>query len=146
MAATTGTDTPITGINITPFVDVVLVLMIIFMATSSYISNPAIEVELPQAASGGETVETSLALVLDKQGKLYLDGEAISDDDLAQRCRVESQKNPKIQAIISADGASRHSQVVHVIDLVKLNGVLSFALNIDPFERSPSKHAIVAPL
>lgn len=131
MAAATGTDSAITGINVTPFVDVVLVLLIIFMATSSYISNPAIEVDLPQAASGGEAVGTSLALILDKHGKLYLNGEATTEAKLAEHCRAQSQTSPDIQAIISADGASRHSQVVRLIDLVKLNGVKSFALNID---------------
>lgn len=131
MAAATGNDGPITSINVTPFVDVVLVLLIIFMATSSYIANPAIEVDLPQAASGGDAVETTLALVLDKNGKLYLNGEPTTEPNLALHCRSASEKDANIQAIIAADGASRHSQVVRLIDLVKLNGVKSFALNID---------------
>jgi len=121
----------ITAINVTPFVDVVLVLLIIFMATSSYIVNPAIEVDLPAAASGGETVETTLALVLSREGKLYLNGKPATEDEIAKHCRDSSKSNPNIQAIIAADGESRHAQVVRLIDVVKLNGVKSFAINIE---------------
>jgi biopolymer transport protein ExbD len=132
-----GNDAPITAINVTPFVDVVLVLLVIFMATSSYIINPAIEVDLPEAASGGDTVETTLALVLSQQGQLYLDGEPASRAQIAERCRSESTANPNIQAIIAADGQSRHAQVVELIDLIKQNGVEHFALNIDPSDSPP---------
>ena len=130
---------PITGINVTPFVDIVLVLLIIFMATSSYIVNPAIEVDLPEAAAGGDTVETTLALVLTKDGRLYLNGRSTTDAEVAQHCRETSEKNPKIQAIIAADGASRHQEVIRLIDLVKQNGVHSFALNIDTPEPSAAQ-------
>jgi biopolymer transport protein ExbD len=122
---------PITGINVTPLVDVMLVLLIIFMATSSYITNPAIEVELPEAASGQETVETTIALILGKDGKLYLNGEEASEERVAAHCKKTSAENPDIQAIIAADGGTPHRRVVHLIDVVKLNGVKSFAINID---------------
>lgn len=131
MAATTGTEHQITAINVTPFVDVVLVLLIIFMATSSYIANPAIEVDLPEAASGGEAVETTLALVLTKGGELFLNGKRTTEEALAAACRRASSIHPEVQAIIAADGASRHSEVVRLIDVVQLNGVHSFALNIE---------------
>lgn len=121
---------PIVNINVTPFVDVVLVLLIIFMATSSYMVDPAIEVELPEAASGNEVVESTLALVLNEDGRLFLNGVESSADRIAAFCRYQSSKDPKLQAIIAADGRARHSQVVSLIDLVKLNGVHSFALNI----------------
>lgn len=121
---------PIVGINVTPFVDVVLVLLIIFMATSSYINDPAIEVELPEAASGGDVVDPTLALVLAADGKLYLNGDESNAEHIAAYCREHSAKTPNLQAIIAADGRARHAQVVSLIDLVKLNGVHSFALNI----------------
>lgn len=140
MAASTGPDSsgtdglgePLVAINITPFVDVALVLLIIFMATSSALVNAAIEVELPQAASGGEAVETTVALVLSREGKLFLNGEESDHARVAAHCREASAQNPKLQAIIAADGAARHREVVRLIDVVKLNGVSSFALNIDP--------------
>ncbi len=131
MAAATSSRQAITGINVTPLVDVMLVLLIIFMATSSYITNPAIEVELPEAASGQETVETTIALILTRDGTLYLNGELTDEQRVAEHCQRLSAQNPNIQAIIAADGATAHRQVVHLIDVVKLNGVKSFAINID---------------
>lgn len=130
MAHVTSNNEPFVGINVTPFVDVVLVLLIIFMATSSYMVDPAIEVELPEAASGTEAAETTLALVLTEDGRLFLNGIESSSERIAAYCRYQSSKSPELQAIIAADGRARHSQVVNLIDLVKLNGVRSFALNI----------------
>jgi len=132
MAVTaTHRNAPITAINVTPFVDVVLVLLVIFMATSSYIVNPAIEVDLPEAASGGETVETTLALVLTRDGKLHLNGEPVTPAQLAARCRAVSQRNPDAQAIIAADAKTSYAQVIALVDVVKLNGINGFALNIE---------------
>jgi biopolymer transport protein ExbD len=131
MAAATSSRQAITGINVTPLVDVMLVLLIIFMATASSISTPAIEVELPEAASGQQTVETTLALVLARDGQLTLNGNVSSEQQIADHCRKLLADNPDLQAIIAADGAVSHRQVVRLIDLVKVNGVTSFAINID---------------
>lgn len=127
-------DDGITGINVTPLVDIMLVLLIIFMVTSAYIVKPSIEVELPKAASGGESVETTLALLLTSDGKMFLNGEPTTEAALAARCRLEVEKNADIQAIIAADGKALHEQVVRLIDIIKSNGVLKFAINITPIE------------
>jgi biopolymer transport protein TolR len=65
----------ITDINVTPLVDIVLVLLIIFMVTATYIVNPTIKVDLPKAATGTDQTRTTLALTLDRTGALYLNGE-----------------------------------------------------------------------
>jgi biopolymer transport protein ExbD len=125
-------DEGITGINVTPLVDIMLVLLIIFMVTASYIVKPSIEVELPKAASGGDTLDTTLSLVLAKDGSLFLNGEATTREAIAARCKEVAAKDPKAQAIIAADNAALHGQVVSLIDLIRVNGVLKFAINIQP--------------
>jgi len=125
-------DDMITAINVTPLVDVVLVLLIILMVTASYIVKPSIEVDLPKAASGGDTLDTTLSLVLAKDGSLFLNGEATTEEAIAARCQEVSKKDPKAQAIIAADNAALHGQVVSLIDLIRMNGVLKFAINIKP--------------
>ncbi len=125
-------DDGITGINVTPLVDIMLVLLIIFMVTASYIVKPSIEVDLPKAASGGDTLDTTLSLVLAKDGSLFLNGEATTREAIAARCKEVSSKDPKAQAIIAADNAALHGQVVGLIDLIRVNGVLKFAINIQP--------------
>lgn len=125
-------DDGIVDINITPFVDVMLVLLVIFMVAATYIVKPSIEVELPKAASGGETLDKTLSIALSLDGTLFLNGEKITRAELASECAKLAKSNPKVQAMISADKRTSHGEVVKLIDLVRLNGVLSFAINIDP--------------
>ena len=122
----------IVGINVTPLVDITLVLLIIFMVTASYIVNPAIKVDLPKAASGTEQTKTTLALTISKDGVVYLNGERTNDSGIVQYIGGELPKNPDLQAIIAADKVVPHGDVIHVIDLVKRSGVHRFALNVDP--------------
>ncbi|MCA9561638.1 MAG: biopolymer transporter ExbD [Myxococcales bacterium] len=127
-------DEGVNAINITPFVDVVLVLLIVFMVASSYIVKESIEVDLPKAATGGETLDTTLSLVVDAQGALFLNGEPTTEAAIAERCRAASKADENAQAIIAADKATPHGKVVRLIDLIRQNGVLKFAINIDPEE------------
>ena len=121
----------ITDINVTPLVDITLVLLIIFMVTTSYIVNPTIKVDLPKAATGSEQVRTTLGLTLTKDGSFYLNGEATSDEKVTQFIKRELPKNPDLQAIIAADKLVTHGRVVHVMDLVKRAGIHRFAINVD---------------
>jgi biopolymer transport protein ExbD len=118
-------------INVTPFVDIVLVLLIILMVTSTEIVRATIQVDLPQAASGGETVESTLNIIITKDGEFFVDGIKATEDDIIYRVRTEKQNNPKLQAVIAADQGVTYNYVVRAIDLVKENGVTSFALNVD---------------
>jgi biopolymer transport protein ExbD len=122
----------IVDINVTPLVDITLVLLIIFMVTASYIVSPAIKVDLPKAASGTEQSKTTLALTIAKDGALYLNGDRSNDEIVVRYIKGELPKNPDLQAIIAADGAVAHRDVIHVIDLVKRTGVHRFAINVDP--------------
>ena len=122
----------IVGINVTPLVDITLVLLIIFMVTASYIVSPAIKVDLPKAASGSDQTKTTLAITISKDNQVYLNGERSSDGRIVDYIHGELPKNPDLQAIIAADKVVSHGDVIHVIDLVKRSGVHRFALNVDP--------------
>src|SRR5450432_984572 len=122
----------IVGINVTPLVDITLVLLIIFMVTASYIVSPAIKVDLPKAASGSEQTKTTLAITISKDNAVYLNGERTNDSGIVSYIQSELPKNPDLQAIIAADKVVAHGDVIHVIDLVKRSGVHRFALNVDP--------------
>jgi biopolymer transport protein ExbD len=121
----------IVDINVTPLVDITLVLLIIFMVTASLIVNPGIKVDLPKAASGTETSKSTLALTLNKEGVLFLNGEKSDDSGVVRFIGSELPKNPQLQAIIAADKAVPHGDVIHVIDLVKRSGVHKFAISTD---------------
>ncbi len=121
----------ITEINVTPLVDITLVLLIIFMVTTTYIVNPSIKVDLPKAVTGSDQAKTTLALTLTKEGQLYLNGDLSDETKVAAQIAAELPKNPDLQAIIAADKVVPHGAVVHVIDLVKRAGVRKFAINVD---------------
>jgi biopolymer transport protein ExbD len=126
-------DELITAINVTPLVDIVLVLLIVLMVTSSYLVNKSINVELPKAATG-ETSTPTMSISLDVDGKLYLDGTTINEKDLQDRERDAYRTDPEVKAIISADGRVKHSQVVTVIDILRRENVTKFAINTSPLE------------
>ncbi len=127
-------DEMISGINVTPLVDITLVLLIIFMVTATYIVREAIEVDLPRAAHAGEAVGTTLAVVLTRDGGIYVDGVKRSEADLARVTREAVAKDKEARAVISADRAALHGAVVRVIDVVKGEGVSRFAINIEKVE------------
>ncbi|MBN2526735.1 MAG: biopolymer transporter ExbD [Deltaproteobacteria bacterium] len=120
----------ISGINITPFVDVSLVLLIIFMVTATYIVAQSIPVDLPEAATG-EDVVTTLAVTITKDGNMYVDGVKSSDDKLASLIKKNQKDNDDVRVVIAADSKVVHGKVVHIIDLVRQLGVSKFAINID---------------
>lgn len=123
-------DDIIAGINVTPLVDIILVLLIIFMVTTSYIVRAQIEVDLPKAASGQNEVQTTAALQVTAEGTFKLNGEAKSLDEIGAWIKVEHAKNPELRAIIAADKRVEYEKVIELIDTVKVNGVEKFALNI----------------
>jgi biopolymer transport protein ExbD len=108
------------------------VLLIIFMVTASYIVNPAIKVDLPKAASGEDTGQQStLALGLDKQGRLFLNASPTTPEEVKKFIVATLPKTPDLQAVIGADKAVPHGEVVRLIDLVRAAGVKRFAITVE---------------
>jgi biopolymer transport protein TolR len=125
-------DEGINDINVTPLVDVMLVLLIIFMVASIYIVKEAIEVDLPKAASAGEVLDTTLAIVIDRAGRFYLNGRPAESSVIAQACAQAAEKDPNAQAIVAADQNVKHGDVIQLIDLIRNNGLTRFAINVKP--------------
>jgi len=126
-----GADEMISGINVTPLVDVVLVLLVVLMVTASYLASQAIPVDLPKGATGAATTSI-LSVSITRDGSLFLDGARV--DDAAFRARVQRvrESDREARAVIAADGSAQHRSVVHVIDLLRQEQVTRFALNVDP--------------
>jgi biopolymer transport protein TolR len=133
MAASTNNDDegPLAQINIIPFVDIVLVLLIIFMLTSVAIVRASMVVNLPKAATGGARVESTVNIVCKSDGGLMLNGAASTVEEITAHVKRESAANPKLQAVIAADKGIAYGKVVDLIDLVKRNGVSAFALDVE---------------
>jgi biopolymer transport protein TolR len=121
----------INEINVTPMVDIMLVLLIIFMVTATYIVKDSIEVELPRAANGGETVNKTFAVLVTKDDKRYLNGVLVTDAGIVAEVEKARAAGEDVQAVIGGDKAATHGAVTHVLDVLKGAGVTKFAIQID---------------
>jgi biopolymer transport protein TolR len=127
-------DAEITGINVTPLVDVMLVLLIVFMVTSTYIVQQSIQVQLPKADSGENTPKTkNFAFVIDKSGAIFLDGSPMKLEEIIAKIQVAkaAESNVQFQALIAADKDTPHGFVVGLIDAVRRQGITDLAINVE---------------
>jgi biopolymer transport protein ExbD len=122
----------ITDINVTPLVDIMLVLLIIFMLTAHLIARQVIEVQLPKAAQAAAVSPTTLAVTLTREGRMFLNGIPATPESLRAAIQSAVAKDAKTQVIVAGDKNVSHGRVVWVLDLVKSLGVTSFAIQIDP--------------
>jgi biopolymer transport protein ExbD len=126
-------DDLITDINVTPLVDVVLVLLIILMVTATAIVSKTIPMELPKAATGEQTPST-LAVSIDQSGQIFLDTIPMTPEELRQNVRTARDADEEIRAVIAADGRIAHAKVVQVIDILRQERITKFAINVRPEE------------
>lgn len=129
---------PIVGINVTPMVDIVLVLLIIFIVTAKIIVTPAVEMDLPEASTAGE-IQVVLSVIVPARGATLVDGEPVAgDDDLARRAAAVRKKNPQARAVIHADGDVPHRRVIATIDALQRGGLSRIAFATLPAETGPA--------
>jgi len=121
----------IVGINVTPMVDVVLVLLIIMMVSATYIVSQSLKVELPKTASSDETVSKTYVVTVTKEGNYYYNDKPITRDGLAKEFRAALAATKDVNLVITADEDAHHGKVVGVIDLAKVEGITKFAINVE---------------
>ena len=137
-AARQDADDAITGINVTPLVDITLVLLIIFMVTTKIVMNQTVPLDLPKAATGTSDVQVVFSIVLAADGRALVDGKTLANDDaILQLARDTQAKHPDLRAVIKADSAVTHGRVIHVLDLLKQAHVTKIAFGVTP---APSQH------
>ena len=132
-ASASSSDEPITGINVTPLVDVVLVLLVVLMVTATYLASRAIPVDLPTGKTG-EANRAPLTVSLTEAGSLYVEGAPSSEAELRSKLRLARQADPALRAVIAADGAVPHRRVIAIIDLLRQERVDRFAITVDADE------------
>jgi len=122
----------ISDINVTPLVDVMLVLLAIFMVTATYIVKQSIDIDLPNAATGGEsqTEKEPLAISLDAAGILHLGDKVTTWDTLGSALKTAKEQSGSTVAIVSADKIAKHGDVVRLIDILRSQGIEKLAINV----------------
>ena len=125
-------DEIISGINVTPLVDVCLVLVIIFIVIAQDIVSQTLPMDLPKAATGSEQ-QTVFSLELSAAGETVVNSKRVPNDDaLLPLAREAHAKNPEVRAVIKADTAVPHGRVIRVMDLLKQAGVAKVAFGVSP--------------
>lgn len=120
----------IVGINVTPFVDITLVLLIIMMVSSTYIVSQALKVELPRSASSDETTSRTYVVTITGAGDLSFNDKPVTPDELRTQLK-QASAGKEIQLVITADKTAQHGRVVEVIDIAKQANVTKFAINVE---------------
>jgi biopolymer transport protein ExbD len=137
-AASNGDDEPIVSINVTPLVDIMLVLLIIFMVTARIIVSQGMPMDLPKAASG-DSIQTVFSVELTADGKTVVDSQPIGNDEaIPPLAKVAKAKNKDLRAVIRADRKVEHGRVIHVLDLLNKVGIAKIAFAVSPTTDAPA--------
>ena len=131
MASAPQGDGLIVGINVTPMVDIMLVLLIIFIVTAKIIVTPAVPMDLP-ASSHTEQVQVVLSVIVPASGITLVDGEPAATPAELTRLAAEARaRDPELRAVIHADGAVPHRRVLQTLDALKEGGLIRVAFGAD---------------
>ena len=134
-------DGMISGINVTPLVDVTLVLLIIFMVTARIIVNQGMPMDLPKAASG-EEVQMIFSVELTADDKTFVDSKLVTDDEaLIQLAKSAKTENKDLRATVRADKTVEYGRVIHAIDILKKSGIDKIAFATIPHANSEASAA-----
>jgi len=132
MAAAPSQGGPITNINMTPFVDISLVLLIIFVVTAKLVVTPSVPLDLPQATRS-EEVQTILSVILTAEGEVLANGAPMADEEaLGSLARSNLERDPQLRVVIAADGAVAHRRVIGVLDALRVAGISRVAFGVSP--------------
>jgi biopolymer transport protein ExbD len=133
-------DETISDINIVPLVDIILVVLIIFMVTAPAMIKPSLQVDLPEAASAEASEPTFLQVAISSDGRILVNNLEVDESLAREMARSELQKNPSVQAMISADENAVYGTIIRVMDWLKSEGVKDFAVSTDkPLQKVSEK-------
>ena len=126
------TQTALSDINITPLVDVVLVLLLIFMVTAPVLQS-GIEVAVPQTRTVNQAVDQRRVLTLDKDQNVFLDDKPVNVHDLTHI--LSKSPNPKQTVYVRADQRVPFGAFASLMDAVKQAGIANISIVTQPFDR-----------
>ncbi len=118
------------NINITPLVDILLVLLVIFMVTANFLKKDAVNISLPAAAAVDPNVARSLQVALDRDGKIYLEGVETTEENAMARLSRDVKFRPNMRVTLSADETLAYRSIARTIGIIKKAGVSRIALSV----------------
>ena len=127
-------------IEITPLVDMVFLLLIFFMLSTTFIVTPGIKVNLPQSSAEKVTQEKhEVQVVITEDNKVFVESMLVDKGELEHRLAEAARRDPQTLVIIKADAKSIHGKVVEVMDIAKQAGLNRLAIATHPQEKESEK-------
>jgi len=130
MSSLAGDEGVITNINVTPLVDILLVVLIIFMATAPLIHNRAMKVDLPKAAHHEQAATDALQVLFNADREIFLSGKRMSPAELGARLKAMTAVSEDVRVALRADRAIPYGEIVGILDLVRGAGVRKIGLEV----------------
>jgi biopolymer transport protein ExbD len=125
-----GDDDEIGYINITPMVDVLLVLLVIFMVTANFLKQESVNINLPKVNAADPNVAQSIQVALTKDNKLLMEGIDTTEEALVRKLSQESKYRPNMRVTLSADERLAYGSIARVMGLIRQSGVTRIALSV----------------
>lgn len=130
MAAQSGDDDEISNINITPMVDVILVLLVIFMVTANFLKKESININLPKVQAADPNVAQSVQVAITRDGKLLLEGQSTTEEKLFSTLQRDSKFRPNMRLTLSADENLSYGTITKLMGIIRKAGVTKIALSV----------------
>ncbi|ASV13463.1 ExbD/TolR family protein [Leptospira santarosai] len=129
-SASSGDGEEIGNINITPMVDVILVLLVIFMVTANFLKKESININLPKVAAADPNVAQSVQVALTKDGKILIEGSEASIEKLQAQLERDSKIKPNMRLTLSADSSLSYGKIAETMGVIRKAGVTRIALSV----------------
>lgn len=130
MGSSKNDDGVISDINITPMVDVILVLLVIFMVTANFLKKESININLPKVAKADANIKESTQIALTKDGKFFIEGKSITEEDLVTSMSREAKLRPNMRVTLAADENIAYGSVSKLMGVLRKCGVTKIALSV----------------
>jgi biopolymer transport protein ExbD len=121
----------IVGINVTPMVDVVLVLLVILMVSATWIVSQSMKVDLPNTQTSDGSAASLASVTVGPKGDLLFNEQPVTEPELKAKLAEAGKKGDDITLIVSADKVAQHGIVVHVLDLARSHNITKFAVQVE---------------
>ena len=121
---------PIAGINVTPMVDIMLVLLIVFMVATQAVDSASVPVKLPKASSASSSAPSALLVYVESSGGIRLDGRPVDRPGLRRFLARRVATDTTLQVVLAADENLPYARVMAVLDDVRNAGVARYALKV----------------
>lgn len=130
MGMGSGEEEEIKNINITPMVDVMLVLLVIFMVTANFLKKESVNINLPKVDAADPNIKESTQVAMTKDGKLLLDGKESDSESLHNVLVSQSKMRPNMRVTLSADENLPYGQIAKIMGVIRKAGVTRIALSV----------------